>query len=152
MNATMLYGHIERTAERVEHLIKLRELQDECGGFMAFIPLAFWPYHTDLENYGHVTTGFLDQRNIAVSRLMLDNFPHVKAYWIMLTQESAQTALSFGANDIDGTVTEEKITHDAGTTEPQALDEARLAHLIREAGYEPVQRSTVYEEIAAGRT
>ena len=149
MNATMLYGHIERTDERVTHFMKLRALQDECGGFMAFIPLAFWPYHTDLENYGHVTTGHLDLRSIAVARLMLDNFPHVKAYWIMLTQESAQTALSFGANDIDGTVTEEKITHDAGTTEPQALSEAQLAHLIREAGYEPVQRTTVYEEIGA---
>lgn len=150
MNATMLYGHIERTDERVTHFIKLRELQDECGNFMAFIPLAFWPYHTDLANYGHVTTGWLDQRTIAVSRLMLDNFPHIKAYWIMLTQESAQTALSMGANDIDGTVTEEKITHDAGTTEPQRLDEERIAHLIREAGYEPVQRTTVYEEIGAG--
>ncbi|MFO1076758.1 MAG: aminofutalosine synthase MqnE [Planctomycetota bacterium] len=147
MNATMLYGHIEKVDERVTHLIKLRELQDECGGFMAYIPLAFWPYHTDLANYGHVTTGFLDQRSIAVGRLMLDNFPHVKAYWIMLTQESAQTALSFGANDIDGTVTEEKITHDAGTTEPEVLTEGQLAHLIREAGYEPVQRSTVYDEI-----
>jgi aminodeoxyfutalosine synthase len=150
MNATMLYGHIERTDERVTHLVKLRELQDECGGFMAYIPLAFWPYHTDLENFGHVTTGHLDQRSIAVGRLMLDNFPHIKAYWIMLTQESAQTALSFGANDMDGTVTEEKITHDAGTTEPQALNPQQLAHLIREAGYEPVQRTTVYEEIGAG--
>jgi aminodeoxyfutalosine synthase len=149
MNATMLYGHIERTDERVTHLIKLRELQDECGGFMAYIPLAFWPYHTDLANFGHVTTGWLDQRSIAVGRLMLDNFPHVKAYWIMLTQESAQTALSFGANDIDGTVTEEKITHDAGTTEPQALNPQQLAHLIREAGYDPVQRTTVYDEIGA---
>ena len=149
MNATMLYGHIEKVEERVTHLVRLRELQDECGGFMAYIPLAFWPFHTDLQNYGHVTTGHLDQRSIAVGRLMLDNFPHIKAYWIMLTQESAQTALSFGANDIDGTVTEEKITHDAGTTEPEALDEAQIAHLIREAGYEPVQRSTVYEEIEA---
>jgi aminodeoxyfutalosine synthase len=150
MNATMLYGHIEKVDERVTHLMRLRELQDECGGFMAYIPLAFWPYHTDLENYGHVTTGFLDQRSIAVGRLMLDNFPHIKAYWIMLTQESAQTALSFGANDIDGTVTEEKITHDAGTTEPEVLTVEQIQHLIREAGYEPVQRSTVYEEIGAG--
>jgi len=149
MNATMLYGHIEKVEERVQHLIKLRELQDECGGFMAYIPLAFWPYHTDLQNYGHVTTGALDQRSIAVGRLMLDNFPHIKAYWIMLTQQSAQTALSFGANDIDGTVTEEKITHDAGTTEPEALNEAQIAQLIGEAGYEPVQRTTVYEEIGA---
>ena len=150
MNATMLYGHIERVEERVTHLVRLRELQDECGNFMAYIPLAFWPYHTDLENYGHVTTGHLDQRSIAVGRLMLDNFPHIKAYWIMLTQESAQTALSFGANDIDGTVTEEKITHDAGTTEPEVLTVDQIGHLIREAGYEPIQRSTVYEEIGAG--
>ena len=150
MNATMLYGHIERVEERVTHLIKLRELQDECGNFMAYIPLAFWPYHTDLENYGHVTTGFLDQRSIALGRLMLDNFPHIKAYWIMLTRESAQTALSFGANDIDGTVTEEKITHDAGTTEPEVLTVDQIGHLIQEAGYTPVQRSTVYEEIGAG--
>jgi aminodeoxyfutalosine synthase len=150
MNATMLYGHIERTEERVTHLVRLRELQVECGGFMAYIPLAFWPYHTDLENYGHVTTGHLDLRSIAASRLMLDNFPHIKAYWIMLTPESAQTALSFGANDIDGTVTEEKITHDAGTWTPQALSEAELRGLIEEAGYRPVQRTTTYQEVAAG--
>jgi aminodeoxyfutalosine synthase len=150
MNATMLYGHIERTEERVTHLIRLRELQDECGGFMAYIPLAFWPYHTDLENYGHVTTGHLDLRSIAVGRLMLDNFPHVKAYWIMLTPESAQTALSFGANDIDGTVTEEKITHDAGTWTPEMLTEVELRRLIEEAGFEPVQRTTTYQEVAAG--
>ncbi|HEB51832.1 MAG TPA: aminofutalosine synthase MqnE [bacterium] len=149
MNATMLYGHIEKVEERVTHLLKLRELQDECGNFMAYIPLAFWPYHTDLANYGHVTTGFLDQRSIATGRLMLDNFEHIKAYWIMLTQESAQTALSFGANDIDGTVTEEKITHDAGTTEPEVLTVDQIGHLIREAGFEPVQRSTVYEEIVS---
>lgn len=147
MNATMLYGHIERVEERVTHLMRLRELQDECGNFMAYIPLAFWPYHTDLANFGHETTGHLDQRSIAVGRLMLDNFPHVKAYWIMLTRESAQTALSFGANDIDGTVTEEKITHDAGTTEPEVLTVDQIGHLIREAGYEPVQRTTVYEEV-----
>ncbi|MEZ5964037.1 MAG: aminofutalosine synthase MqnE [Planctomycetota bacterium] len=150
MNATMLYGHIERTAERVEHLVKLRALQDECGGFMAFIPLAFWPYHTDLENFGHVTTGWMDLRNIAVSRLMLDNFEHIKAYWIMLTPQSAQTALQFGANDIDGTVTEEKITHDAGTSAPMSMRVGELQQLIREAGFTPVQRTTTYEEIGAG--
>jgi aminodeoxyfutalosine synthase len=147
MNATMLYGHIERTEERVEHLLRLRELQDECGGFMAFIPLAFWPYHTDLENYGHVTTGWMDLRNIAIGRLMLDNFPHVKAYWIMLTPESAQTCLAFGADDIDGTVTEEKITHDAGTSAPMRLSKDELVRLIREAGFLPVQRTTTYEEL-----
>ena len=146
MNATMLYGHIERNHERVEHLIQLRELQDECRGFMAFIPLAFWPYHTELENYGHVTTGWCDLRNIAVSRLMLDNFPTIKAYWIMLTPSSAQIALSFGANDIDGTVTEEKITHDAGTESPMKLSQDELMHLIREAGYVPVLRNTTYDQ------
>lgn len=147
MNATMLYGHIERIDERVVHLEKLRELQDECGNFMAYIPLAFWPYHTDLENYGHETTGWMDLRNIAVARLMLDNFPNIKAYWIMLTPQSAQTALAFGANDIDGTVTEEKITHDAGTSAPESLARDELIHLIREAGFTPVQRSTTYEEL-----
>jgi aminodeoxyfutalosine synthase len=148
MNATMLYGHIERAAERVEHLVKLRELQDECGRFLAYIPLAFWPYHTDLASWGHVTTGWLDLRSIAVGRLMLDNFPHVKAYWIMLTPASAQVALAFGANDIDGTVTEEKITHDAGTSAPMRLTQSELERLVREAGFDPVQRTTTYQEVA----
>ncbi|MDP6928610.1 MAG: aminofutalosine synthase MqnE [Planctomycetota bacterium] len=148
MNATMLYGHIEKTEERVTHLLSLRELQDDCNGFMAYIPLAFWPYHTDLEHYGHVTTGWMDLRNIAVGRLMLDNFPHVKAYWIMLTPASAQAALSFGANDIDGTVTEEKITHDAGTSAPESLSEHELCQLVKQADFEPVQRTTTYETLA----
>jgi aminodeoxyfutalosine synthase len=147
MNATMLYGHIEKIEERVRHLIELRELQDECGNFMAYIPLAFWPYHTDLENFGHVTTGHLDLRSIAVGRLMLDNFPHIKAYWIMLTPPSAQTALAFGANDIDGTVTEEKITHDAGTSAPEELTQDQLETLIGTAGFTPVQRTSTYEEV-----
>lgn len=147
MNATMLYGHVEKPHERVDHLLALRDLQDECGGFMAYIPLAFWPYHTDLSHWGHVTTGFMDLRNIAVGRLMLDNFPHVKAYWIMLTPASAQVALSFGANDIDGTVTEEKITHDAGTSAPEALTIEELRRLVEDAGFTPVQRTTTYEEL-----
>jgi aminodeoxyfutalosine synthase len=147
MNATMLYGHVERVPERVEHLIKLRDLQDQCGGFMTFIPLAFWPYNTALEHYGKVTTGWNDLRNIAVSRLMLDNFPHVKAYWIMLTPAMAQIALSFGADDIDGTVTEEKITHDAGTSAPMALSRQQLVGLVRAAGFRPVLRDTVYEKL-----
>ena len=147
MNVTMLYGHIERPEERVTHLIALRELQDACGGFMAYIPLAFWPYHTGLERHGHVTTGFMDLREIAVGRLMLDNFANIKAYWIMLTPASAQTALSFGANDLDGTVTEEKITHDAGTSAPERMHRADLVRLIREAGYVPVQRTTTSEEL-----
>ena len=149
MNATMLYGHIEKTEERVRHLIELRELQDECGNFMAYIPLAFWPYHTDLQNFGHVTTGHLDQRSVAVGRLMLDNFHHIKAYWIMLTPASAQIALSFGANDIDGTVTEEKITHDAGTSAPEEMTQGELESLIGEAGFTAVQRTSTYEEIGS---
>ncbi len=147
MNATMLYGHVERVPERVEHLIKLRDLQDETGGFMAFIPLAFWPYNTALEHYGKVTTGWNDLRQIAVARLMLDNFPNIKAYWVMLTPRVAQTALSFGANDLDGTVTEERITHDAGTSSPQKLPRAELIHLIESAGFEPVLRDTTYESL-----
>ena len=149
MNATMLYGHIEKVPERVEHLLRLRALQDETGGFMTFIPLAFWPYNSALENYGNVTTGWNDLRQIAVSRLMLDNFPHIKAYWIMLTPASAQVALSFGADDIDGTVIEEKITHDAGTTAPQSLSREDLIHLIESAGYEAILRDTTYEVLQA---
>ena len=128
-------------------MLRLRALQAETGGFQTFIPLAF---HHEGNDFARLPepTGVDNLRTYAVARLMLPNIPHIKAYWIMLTQESAQTALSMGANDIDGTVTEEKITHDAGTTEPQRLDEAQIAHLIREAGFEPVQRSTVYEEIA----
>ena len=152
MNATMLYGHIEKTEERVRHLIELRELQDECGNFMAYIPLAFWPYHTELENFGHVTTGHLDLRSIAVGRLMLDNFPHIKAYWIMLTPASAQTALTFGANDIDGTVTEEKITHDAGTSAPEEMTQDQLEALIGGAGLTPVQRTSTYEIVGTYET
>jgi aminodeoxyfutalosine synthase len=147
MNATMLYGHIERTAERVEHLLKLRALQDECGGFMAFIPLAFWPYHTDLASWGHVTTGWLDLRSIAVGRLMLDNFPHVKAYGIMMTPRVAQTALHFGADDLDGTVITEEIYHRAGSTSPQQIARDRLVGLIREAGRVPVERDSLYNPI-----
>ncbi len=145
MNATMLYGHVERVEERVEHLCRLRRLQDETGGFMTFIPLAFWPYNTALRNYGKVTTGWNDLRQIAVSRLMLDNIPNIKAYWVMMTPRVAQTALSFGANDLDGTVTEERITHDAGTSAPMLLPRDELVRLIRGAGFEPVLRDTTYE-------
>ena len=114
---------------------------------MTFIPLAFWPYNTALEHYGKVTTGWNDLRTVAISRLMLDNFPNIKAYWIMLTPRIAQTALSYGANDLDGTVTEEKITHDAGTSAPELMPKDELVHLIKSAGYEPVLRDTVYERM-----
>jgi aminodeoxyfutalosine synthase len=147
MNATMLYGHVEKVPERVTHLLRLRELQDETHGFLTFIPLAFWPYNSRLEKYGKVSTGWLDLRMVAVSRLMLDNFPHVKAYWIMLTPKVAQAALSYGANDLDGTVHEERITHDAGTTAPMLLPKGELVHLIRSAGFEPVLRDTTYRTL-----
>jgi aminodeoxyfutalosine synthase len=145
-NATMLYGHIESEEERVEHLLLLRELQDETHGFVAFIPLAFHPEHTALS---HVPkpTGFADLKNIAVSRLLLDNFEHIKAYWIMLTPRIAQIALRFGANDLDGTVIEEKIYHDAGATTEQFTPRAELERLIREAGRVPVERDTLYQPV-----
>src|SRR5215470_3914336 len=117
-NATMLYGHIEEPKHRVDHLIRLRELQDETGGFQTFIPLAFHPDNTNLSHI-RKASGLMDLRTMAVSRLMLDNFPHIKAYWVMLGIKTAQVALSFGADDIDGTVVHEKIYHDAGSDAPQ---------------------------------
>src|ERR1700756_541872 len=145
-NATMLYGHVESEEERVEHLLLLRALQEETGGFVAFIPLAFHPENTGL---AHIPkpTGFTDLKTIAISRLLLDNFNHIKAYWIMLTPRVAQIALRFGADDIDGTVVEEKIYHDAGATTPQGMRRADLIRLIREAGREPVERDTLYRNV-----
>jgi len=145
-NATMLFGHIETLEERVEHLLLLRQLQDETHGFVAFIPLEFHPENTALSHLPK-PTAFDDLKSIAVSRLLLDNFDHIKAYWIMLTQRIAQIALKFGANDLDGTVIEEKIYHDAGATTPQELTRAELERLIREAGFEPVERDTLYRPV-----
>ncbi len=145
-NATMLYGHIETQEERVEHLLQLRELQDETGGFVTFIPLAFHPENTALAHLPK-PTGIDDLKLIAVSRLLLDNFDHVKAYWIMLTPPVAQIALRFGADDIDGTVVEEKIYHDAGATTPQHMTRAGLERLIRAAGRVPFERDTLYRPV-----
>ena len=145
-NATMLYGHIENDADRVDHLMKLRALQDETGGFQTFIPLAFHPENTPLDHLP-VTTGLTDIRQIAVSRLLLDNFPHIKAYWQMMTPKIAQIALRFGADDLDGTVIEEKIYHDAGATTPQGLTRKELCRLITEAGRVPVERDTLYRAV-----
>lgn len=145
-NATMLYGHIETPEERVDHLLKLRELQDETHGFVAFIPLAFHPANTALSHLPK-PTGLDDLKTIAVSRLLLDNFDHIKAYWIMLTPRIAQIALGFGANDLDGTVVEEKIYHDAGATTPEHLTRADLERLIRAAGRVPVERDTLYNRV-----
>jgi aminodeoxyfutalosine synthase len=145
-NATMLYGHVETEEERVDHLVKLRELQDETHGFVAFIPLAFHPDNTALSHIPK-TSGYLDLRNIAVSRLLLDNFEHIKAYWIMLTPAIAQIALRFGANDLDGTVVEEKIYHDAGAKTSEFTPRAELERLIRAAGRIPVERDTLYRPV-----
>jgi aminodeoxyfutalosine synthase len=150
-NATMLYGHVENDEDRVDHLMKLRALQDETGGFQTFIPLAFHPDNTPLEHLPR-TTGMLDIRQIAVSRLVLDNFPHIKAYWQMLTPKIAQIALRFGADDLDGTVIEEKIYHDAGATTPQGMRRQELIRLIREAGREPVERDTMYRPVLRTET
>jgi aminodeoxyfutalosine synthase len=145
-NATMLYGHVETVEERVDHLVLLREAQDETHGFVAFIPLAFHPENTPLAKIPK-PTGYDDLRNIAVSRLMLDNFDHIKAYWIMLTPSIAQIALRFGANDMDGTVVEEKIYHDAGATTAEFTPRTELERLIRAAGRVPVERDTLYNPI-----
>jgi len=150
-NATMLYGHIESDEDRVDHLLKLRTLQDETGGFQTFIPLAFHPANTPLAHLP-TTTGMMDIRQIAVGRLMLDNFAHIKAYWQMLTPRIAQIALRFGADDIDGTVIEEKIYHDAGATTPQGLRRQELIRLVREAGRVPVERDTLYRPVTRTET
>jgi aminodeoxyfutalosine synthase len=148
-NATMLYGHIENARHRIDHLIRLRELQDETGGFQTFIPLAFHPDNTKLGHDRQLKkpSVLMDLRTMAVSRLMLDNFPHVKAYWIMLGIPTAQLALSYGADDIDGTVVHENIYHDAGSDSPQELTVAALRRLIEEAGRVPVERDTLYREV-----
>ncbi len=145
-NCTMLYGHLETAEDRADHLVRLRTLQDETGGFVTFIPLAFHPANTALAHLSP-TTGFDDLKQIAVSRLMLDNIPHIKAYWIMMTPGVAQIAQRFGANDIDGTVVEEKIYHDAGATTTQHLRRQDLLRLIAKAGREPVERDTAYRAV-----
>src|SRR5437867_12464127 len=145
-NATMLYGHVENDEDRVDHLLKLRAVQDETGGFQTFIPLAFDPDHTALAHIPK-TTGMLDMKQIAVGRLMLDNFPHIKSYWQMVSPKMAQISLRFGADDVDGTVIEEKIYHDAGATTPQGMRRADLVRLITEAGREPFERDTMYRAV-----
>jgi len=145
-NCTMLYGHIEKDYHRIDHLIRLRELQDETGGFQTFIPLAFHPENTGLSHIKK-PSAIMDLRTMAISRLMLDNIPHIKAYWIMLGIGTAQTALSYGADDIDGTVRHELIYHDAGATTPELLTTDQIQRLIVEAGREPVERDTLYRRI-----
>jgi aminodeoxyfutalosine synthase len=145
-NCTMLYGHLENAEDRVDHLLRLREVQDETNGFVTYIPLAFHPDNTALEHVPR-TTGLLDLKSIAIARLMLENIPHIKAYWVMMTPRIAQIAQRFGANDIDGTVVEERIYHDAGAETEQGLRRGELLRLIRAAGREPVERDTAYRRI-----
>jgi aminodeoxyfutalosine synthase len=147
-NATMLYGHIETPAERVEHLLALREQQDISGGFSAFIPLAFHPANTQLAGMSR-TSGLDDLRVVAASRLLLDNFPHIKAYWVMLGPKLAQVALNFGADDLDGTIVEERITHTAGATTAKGMTEEELRRMIIAAGFTPVKRDSFYNSLEA---
>ncbi len=147
-NCTMLYGHIENAAERVDHLVRLRELQDDTGGFQCFIPLAFHPANTRLSHISP-TSGTLDLQTIATARLLLDNIPHIKAYWIMLGAKTAQVAQHFGADDLDGTVVDERITLAAGGEAGKGMTRRALVHLIREAGRTPVERDTLYRPVTA---
>ena len=143
-NATMLYGHVEKYKHRVDHMLKLRELQDKTGGFQAFIPLSFHPLNTNIEG-AEYTSGLDDIKTIAVSRLFLDNFDHIKAYWIMLGEKIAQLALMFGADDLDGTIIEEKITHSAGGLSGVAMTRNQLTNLIEKTGKVPVERNSFYD-------
>jgi len=148
-NCTMLYGHIETAEERVDHMLQLRALQAETGGFQTFIPLTFHPDNNALMRLPG-PTGVEDLRMYAVSRLVLHNIPHLKAYWIMLGVKTAQSALWFGADDLDGTVQEEKIYHMAGAETPQVMTPAEIVRLIRNAGRNPVERDTLYNVVAEG--
>lgn len=146
-NATMLYGHIENIEERINHLLKLRELQKETNGFLSFIPLAFQPGDTGIKLRDQFTSAIDDLKTIAISRLMLNNFDHIKAYWIMLTEELAALALNFGANDLDGTVGGERIAHDAGAITPMQLTKNKLIKLINDANKIPVERDINYKPV-----
>ncbi|MBE0446654.1 MAG: aminofutalosine synthase MqnE [Actinobacteria bacterium] len=145
-NATMLYGHVETIEERIDHLIKLRELQDETGGFQSFIPLPFHPDNTSLADIKR-TTAFDDMKTFTISRLILDNFDHIKAFWIMVGLKLAQLSLDFGVDDLDGTVVEEKITHSAGAQTEESIEKEELVRLIKDAGRTPVERDTLYNVI-----
>ncbi|MBL8859156.1 MAG: aminofutalosine synthase MqnE [Planctomycetes bacterium] len=148
-NCTMLHGHIETPEERIDHLDRLRLLQDETHGFQTYIPLSFHPDHSEMADVPGPTA--LDElRELAVGRLMLDNIPHIKAYWILMDVPVAQLALSYGADDVDGTVVEEKIYHEAGATTPQHVQRADLVQWIRDSGRIPVERDTLYNVVWSG--
>ena len=155
-NCTMLYGHIEEARHRVDHLLRLRDLQDRSlaagyTGFLAYIPLAYQNEDNELSatHVIHETTGTQDLREIAVARLLLDNVPHIKAYWVMITPGLAQAGLSYGADDLDGTVIAEEIAHLAGAKSPQGLQQSELVRLIREAGFEALERDNLYNVYAS---
>jgi aminodeoxyfutalosine synthase len=150
-NCTMLYGHVESVEDRIEHLSMLRDLQDETGGFLAYIPLAYHPDNNELGEALHMqgtaTSGFDDLRNLAVGRLFFDNVPHIKTHWIMVTPFLSQTALHFGVNDLEGTVVREKIYHEAGAHTAQAMSLDEILRLIRGAGKTPAERDSFYNII-----
>jgi len=152
-NATMLYGHVETLEDRLDHMDRLRKLQDDTGGFFSFIPLAYQPEHNalaaELEAEGRRarTTGVDDLRNLAVARVYLDNFPHIKGYWIMITPEHTQVALSAGVSDVDGTIKDERIAHASGAETEMGMTEDELVKLIRDAGRVPVRRDALYREL-----
>jgi len=145
-NATMLYGHIEREDDIIDHLIRLKKLQEKTGGFNAFIPLSFHPENTFLSHL-YPSTGVEDLRIISISRIVLDNIPHIKAYWVMLGEKTAQVALNFGADDLDGTIVKERITHSAGALSKEGLTESELIYMIKSAGFTTVERDSFYNEI-----
>lgn len=147
-NATMLYGHVESYSDRIDHMRRLRELQDETGGFQVFIPLSFQKENNPLGHLKNPMSGGVDDlKTLAIARLYLDNFANIKAYWVMLGEKIAQTSLCFGVNDLDGTVEEEKIGHDAGAGSPQAMSRDGIVSMIRKAGRLPVERDTLYNEL-----
>jgi aminodeoxyfutalosine synthase len=152
-NSTMLYGHVESFADRVDHLTMLRALQDETGGFLTYIPLAYHPDNNELGEElgrtGTATTGFDDLKNLAVGRLFLDNFQHIKTHWIMNTMKVSQVALHFGVDDLEGTVRRERIYHDAGAQTPEWLSFAEIVRIVKDAGKQPVERNVHYEEVRA---
>ncbi|MRR06673.1 MAG: aminofutalosine synthase MqnE [Deltaproteobacteria bacterium] len=152
-NATMLYGHLESYADRGDHLSRLRELQDRTGGFQAFVPLPFQPLNTRLQSEREPRAGGLDDlKTVAIARLYLDNFNNIKAYWVLLGEKIAQVALAFGANDLDGTVVDERIGHEAGAESPRGMTREEILRLIRSVGKEPVERDSLYHEILSRDT
>jgi aminodeoxyfutalosine synthase len=150
-NCTMLYGHVESAEDRIHHLTRLRELQDETGGFLTYIPLAYHPDHNELGaelgREGTATTGYEDLKNIAIGRLFLDNVPHVKTHWPMVTRFISQLSLAFGCDDVEGTVVYERVYHEAGADTPMMMSYGQLVRMIKDAGKEPVERNSLYEDV-----